>query len=505
MGGDKISNHPDYIRMTQLLATLTDLSHIQSVLSWDQEVNMPSTAAKERAEQNGTLARLRHNMLLSDELVTLVEKLSNEVDVKSSEDSASLIRLMRRVHDKAGKLSEEFVQRRSEIASLAKVSWQQAKATENFSLFADDLKRIIEIKLEEADLQGYEDHPYDALLDDFEPEMKTAEVELFFASIKEPLVTLVREIGESQQVRDDFLRLDYDEKKQWDFGLEILKAIGYNMDRGGQHISAHPFTITLGPNDVRITTWRDSRLLPALFATIHEGGHGIHAQNMPSRFGKTPLAGSPGFGFSESQSRLFENVIGRSKRFWSHHYNRLQEFFPGQLGRVSPDDFYKAINRVEPSLVRVEADEVTYHLHIMLRFELEKEMLSGRFEVERLPDIWNEKMERLLGITPGSPSVGCLQDIHWSQGAMGYFPSYSMGSILAVQLYDLAISDVPEIEGELSQGRCDQLRMWMMENVYTHGKKFAPGKLIEKITGGPLNVRPFISYVTEKYGDIYDL
>lgn len=500
---EAIGSDPAYQRFLELYGALADLGSIEAIISWDQEVNMPEAAVQDRAMQRSTLARLRHQLLLSDEYTGLIDQLASQVDLDSDEEIPSMIRLAKRSLDKARQLPDEFVARRSRVVSMAMASWQKAKASDDFSIFRDDLKQIIDLKREEAEYLGFDEHPYDALLDAFEPEMKTAQIDRYFDELKAELVPLVQAIADCPQVDDAFLGLDYDERKTWDFGLELLDAIGYSMKRGRLDVSAHPFTTTLGKNDVRITTWSTSHLTSCLFATIHEGGHGVHAQGEPQQWARTPLAGSPSFSFSESQSRLFENVVGRSKAFWSHHYPRLQQVFPGQLGGVSLDQFYRAINKVQPSFIRVEADELTYHLHIMLRFELEKMMLTGQLDVDDLPDVWNAKMKELLGVEVYAPSVGCLQDIHWSGGMMGYFPSYSMGSVLAVQLYDLAVSEDPRIEEEIEKGSCDSLREWMRDRVYRYGRTYPPAQLIERLTGGPLTAKPFLEYARRKYAPIY--
>lgn len=502
---DRLTSKPEYLRLMEILGEISDLGAIRSVLGWDQEVNMPLSAAQARAVQMRTLAKVRHQLVVSDELSSLLETLEKEVDLDSLEDAPSVIRLAKRMVERERKLPEEFVMRRSQIVSMAFVSWQKAKESEDFAAFRDDLQRIVEVKREEAELLGYPEHPYDALLDLFEPEMTTAEVERYFDELKAHLAPLTQAVAAAPQVDDGFLSLEYDQGKQWAFGLEMLEAIGFSLDHGRLDTSAHPFTSDFSRDDVRLTTFATPELQPALFATLHEGGHGIHSQRQPRRYVRTPLFGSPSFGVSESQSRLFENVVGRSKLFWSHHFPRLQQLFPEQLARRSLDDFYRAINKVEPSFIRVEADELTYHMHIILRFELEREMIAGTTAVDEVPDAWNAKMKEYLGIVPPSPAKGCLQDIHWSHGAFGYFPSYSMGSVLAVQLYDTAVAEDPRIVEELGRGRCGALRDWMERRVYEYGKKLPPAKLVERVTGSPLTVQPFVRYAREKYSEIYGL
>lgn len=505
MTGKELEEHPSYQRMAEIVQTAADLGAALALLGWDQRVNMPPAAAAERAMQRGTLARLIHEMITSDEFFSLVNELAAEVDLDSLDDVSSLVRVTLREVDKARKLPAEFVARRAQAIGIAEAHWEKAKAAKDFALFRDDLRRVVDIKIEEAELLGYQERRYDALLDQYEPETRSATVAQVFAELREGLVPMIRAIAERPPIDDSFLYLEYDRRKQWDFGLELLKAIGFDLERGRQDYSAHPFTVGISASDVRITTFAGDDLKPGLFATLHEGGHGIHDQGIPARFRRTMLEGSPGLGISESQSRLFENVIGRSRAFWSHHYPRLVETFPEQLGAVDLERFYRAINKVTPSFVRVEADEITYHLHIMIRFELEQALIHEEIDVDELPEAWDAKMEEYLGIRPPDPSLGVLQDTHWALGAIGYFPTYSLGSLLASQWYQLAVDEHPEIEDELARGRCDTLRDWLTRHIYSYGRKLTPPKLVEAVTGGPLSAQPFLTYIRNKYGEIYEL
>ena len=505
MAETAIEGHPSYKRLLETMGTIADLGGAMSLLSWDQSVNMPHAAAADRARQRATLARMIHELSTSDELLNLLRELADQVDLDSLEDGPSNIRVALREVEKARKLPAEFVARMAEAVGIAETHWEQAKKAKDFSLFRDDLKRIVDLSIEEAELLGYEEDRYDALLDKYEPDTRSADVERVFAELRRELLPMVKEIATRPEVDDSFLYLKYDRQRQWDFGLEILKAIGFDLSRGRQDYSAHPFTTGISGNDVRITTFAADDLKPALFATLHEGGHGIHDQGTPARYRRTALAGTPGLGIAESQSRLFENVVGRSKAFWSYHYPRLQEYFPEQLGGVDLERFYRAINKVTPSFIRVEADELTYHLHIMIRFELERAMIHEKIKVDELPEAWDAKMEEYLGIRPPDVSLGVLQDTHWSIGAIGYFPTYSLGSLLACHWYQLAVAERPEIEDELAQGRCDTLREWLVDRVYSFGRKVTPPKLVEKVTGGPLTAKPFLEYARRKYGEIYGL
>jgi len=385
-------------------------------------------------------------------------------------------------------------------------NWRTARAESDFSRFAPHLDRLVDLTIEKAELLGYEDDVYDALLDLYEPGMRAAEVERVFAGLKERLVPLVAEVAAAPQVDDGFLRVHYDPKQQWDFGMDVLRAIGFDLRRGRQDESAHPFTTSFSHGDVRITTRiRPEDWASGFFATLHEAGHGIHSQGIPASFDDTPLNAGKSLGISESQSRLWENVVGRSRGFWEFWLPRLCGRFPEQLGGIDLDRFYRAINRVERSLIRVEADELTYNLHIFVRFDLERQLVSRRLTVRELPEAWNAKMQEYVGIVPNSDAEGVLQDIHWSMGAIGYFPTYALGNVLSVQYYDQAVKEHPEIPEEIRQGKFDTLRVWMNENIHRWGAIFNAAELTERVTGGPLDSGPYVRYLETKYREIYRL
>lgn len=502
---ESVKSSSAYTALVERLKQIADLNAAGSVLFWDREVNMPAAAGPERASQYATLERLSHELFTADEVGGWIEELAQAVDLDALDDASSLVRVVKQEYERKTKLPAEFVARFAEAKSNAADTWRKAHADSDFARFEPSLAQIVELAIESAELRGYTKERYDALLDVYEPDTPTDTVQRAFDELKAALVPLIKAIAERPPVEDAFLYQVYDKQKQWDFGLEILRAIGYDLDRGRQDYSTHPFTIGISPSDVRITTYDQTDLMPGLMATIHEGGHGIHVQGLPSRYAGTPLWNWPGLGLAESQSRMFENIVGRSRPFWEHHYPRLQQSFPQQLGKVSLDRFYRAINRVTPSLIRVEADELTYHLHIILRFELERALVSGDLAVRDLPDAWNARMSEYLGIVPPSDKEGVLQDIHWSIGHVGYFPTYSLGSVLASQLYDLAVEERPEITAELAQGRCDALRAWMIERVYEWGAKLSPPQLVERVTGEAFQVRSFVKYATTKYSELYDL
>jgi carboxypeptidase Taq len=389
---------------------------------------------------------------------------------------------------------------------LANSVWVKAREDNDFASFAPYLEKTIDLSRQLAEHLGYQDQIYDALLDQFEPGVKTAQVRQIFEDLKQDLVPLVHAIAErADRVDDRVLHQPFDEAKQEAFGKMLSQRFGYDFSRGRQDRTVHPFEITFSVNDVRITTrFERDFLSPALFGTLHESGHAMYEQGVSQDLDGTLLARGTSLGVHESQSRLWENVVGRGRDCWQHFYPMLQETFPEQFGTVELDAFYRAINRVSPSLVRVEADEVTYNLHIMLRFEMEIDLLEGAYPVDEAPTIWNQKMESYLGICPPTDTLGILQDVHWTS-TMGYFPTYSLGTILSLQLFDTAVRARPEIPSEMAHGSFDALRGWLAENIYRHGRKFEPNELIPRATGEPPQSRSYIAYLKRKYGEIYGI
>jgi carboxypeptidase Taq len=374
-------------------------------------------------------------------------------------------------------------------------------------MFAPCLQTTIDLSRRRAEYLGYEERPYDALLDIFEPGMKSSQVAAIFDRLKAQLVPLVRAIADrTDRVSDAPVHRPFDEVKQEEFGLMIAAAIGYDFSRGRQDRAVHPFETAFSRDDVRITTRFETDFLnPSLFGTMHEAGHAMYEQGIGESLEGTLLGRGASSSLHESQSRLWENLVGRSRGFWHHFYPRLRETFPETLQEVDLDRFYQAINKVEPSLIRVEADEVTYTLHIMLRFEMEMGLMDGSISTEDAPGIWREKHEEYLGIVPPNDRLGILQDIHWSSALLGYFPTYALGTMLSVQLYNCALAAHPEISAEIEQGRFDALRAWLTQNVYRHGRKYQPLELIERVTGEQIQTEPYVSYLKSKFGEIYGL
>lgn len=494
--------------LKERLATVRNLQKAGAVLNWDQETKMPASGAPARAEQIATLSRLAHTIFTAPETEELLTAAAEEVrDRPHDDDDASLVRVARRDFNRNRKVPADLVAEMARHSALAHEIWVQARKHGDYAAFAPCLETTLELSRRRAEYLGYDETPYDALLDLYEPGMTAAQVKQVFDDLKSELVPLAAAISEKiEMVSDAPVHRSFDERKQEEFGVHIATAIGYDFSRGRQDRAVHPFETAFSRDDVRITTRFDPEFLnPSLFGTIHESGHAMYEQGVGANLEGTLLARGASSGMHESQSRLWENVIGRSRPFWDCFYPRLQETFPEALSGVDVDAFYRAINKVEPSFIRVEADEVTYTLHIMLRFEMELELLEGSLSVADAPAVWNEKFQLYLGITPPNNTLGILQDIHWSGGMLGYFPTYSLGTILSSQLYEAALSAHPEIPQDTARGSFDTLRGWLTENIYQHGRKYLPNELIERATGRPLETGPYIRYLRTKFGEIYAL
>ncbi|MCI0722991.1 MAG: carboxypeptidase M32 [Acidobacteria bacterium] len=492
--------------LKERLGVVSDLNGAASVLGWDQQTYMPPGGAAARAEQLATLGRLAHEALISDQVGELLEGAAAEVAGSGADsDESCLLRVVRRDYEKARKVPPALVAEIARATSLGMEIWVRARKESHFPSFQPALQRILDLHRDLAQCLGFEESPYDALLDQYEPGMKKSELVRIFSELKSGLVPLVQSISERlDRVDDAVLRRHYSEKAQWEFGVDVARRLGYDFQRGRQDKSVHPFTTSFSISDVRITTRVDERFLPtALFGTLHECGHALYEQGVSQNLERTPLAGGASLGIHESQSRLWENVVGRSRNFWRFFFPRLQQAFLQSLQDVSLESFYRSINRVEPSLIRVEADEVTYNLHILLRFELEGNLLEGRLALADLPEAWNAGMKESLGIAPPDDAQGVLQDVHWSNGLIGYFPTYSLGNLLSVQLFEKARSVIPSLEAQIDQGNFGPLLAWLRENVHQHGRKFLPLPLVERATGGPLQAAPYLHYLRDKYTEIY--
>lgn len=488
------------------MAEISDLKAAAALLSWDQQTYMPSGGGAARAEQIATLEKVAHGRFVSEEVGAWLQASSEETHALSYEsDDASLVRLTRRDYDKACKIPPALVEELARQTSLGMEVWVKARSQSDFSLFRNALRTVVDLQRELADCLGYQDKRYDALLDQYEPGMQSVELDRLFADVKRELVPLVQDISQKlESVQDGVLRQRFPIERQTTFGLDLAQKMGFDLSGGRQDQSVHPFCTSFSNRDVRITTRFDEMFLPsALFGTLHETGHALYEQGVSAALERTPLSGGTSLGIHESQSRLWENLVGRSRGFWKFAYPSLQNVFPEQLAGCSLEAFYRAINRVEPSLIRVEADEVTYNLHIMIRYELEGELVEGNLSVEDLPEAWNQKMRDYLGITPPNDALGVLQDVHWSHGLFGYFPTYFLGNLISVGFYDIARQEMPSISTDIERGEFSVLLEWLRQRVHCHGRKFMPAELVQRVTGGPLQAEPFVCYLKTKYREIY--
>lgn len=493
-------------RLRERLYPIVDLRAAAGLLAWDQETYMPPEGAGPRANQLSTLVRLSHEMFVSPETKQLLEAAERTADTLDPDsDEAGMIRIVRRDFDKITKLPTEFVAELARARTISTQVWREARPKNDFAMFRPHLETMVDFARREADFLGYTDHPYDALLDNYEPGMTAQDVRTLFARLREVTVPFVRAIVERGPVVDaSFLARDYDEADQERFGMEAAAAFGYDLRRGRLDRSPHPFASGTSQKDVRITT-RYKREDPkqAIFGIFHEAGHAMYEQGVAPSLDRTPLSRGTSLGVHESQSRMWENIVGRSRHFWRHYLPRLQQVFPDQLRGIDVETFYRAVNEVRPDLIRVEADEVTYNLHIMLRFDLELALLEGTLRAADLPEAWNAKMAEYLGIRPSDDRDGVMQDIHWSGGAIGYFPTYTLGNVISVQLFEAAVRAAPAIPDDISRGQFGSLLGWLREHVHRHGRKFFAKDLIQRATGAELSTEPYLSYLQKKFGEIY--
>jgi carboxypeptidase Taq len=486
-------------RLRERLAEVSDLTKAATLLVWDQRVMMPPGGAQARAEALATVSRLAQERFIDAEMGSLLEQLrglEENSDYESFE--ASLIRVTRREYEKATRVSPELVGEIRRASALGLAAWGPAKEQSDFELIRPHLETQLELRHRYVSCFPPADETYDVLLDDYEPLMKTAEVRDVFDELKRELVPLVEEIRDAGDVDDSFLSGEFDPAAQREAGLEIARAFGYEDDEWRLDPTGHPFMTTPGAGDIRLTTnWRPDDLT-SLFATMHEFGHGVYEWGVDRSFARTPLHAGVSLALHESQSRTWENLVGRSRSFWRWYFPRLQERFSAQLGSVDEESFYRAVNKVQPSLIRIDADEVTYNMHIILRFELEQDLIDDRLDVSALPDAWNERMHEYLGIDVPDDARGVLQDMHWSGGAMGYFPTYALGNVISVQIWERALDDLGDLDERFERGEFGDLREWLREHLYTMGSKFTPQETIERVTGSRIDAGPYLRYLREK-------
>lgn len=494
-----------YQQFIQLVREIHTAASIAGLLEWDQETYMPPRGSTHRADQVALIASLRHERLTSDRFAALLA----DVEAEGPQDDPAIdtnIREMRRAYDRAAKLPNKLVTEIARVTTLSRDAWVKAREDADFPRFAPHLERVLELKREVAQRLDPQGDPYDALMDEFEPGAKAADIEAVFAGLKEGLVPLVDALKDAPRQPDtDLLSRSAPIQSQSAFNRRIAAEMGFDFRSGRIDVSVHPFCMGMTPLDVRLTTRYDEFYLPgSLFGSMHEAGHGLYEQGFDPDHTATPMAQSVSLGIHESQSRLWENAVGRSRPFWQHYFPVLQESFPA-FADVDLDDWYFAINTVRPSYIRVEADEVTYGLHIMLRFDVERRLLKGEIAVTDVPNAWNQAMQDLLGIMPPDDAQGCLQDVHWSLGILGYFPTYQLGNMYAAQFFTAARQALPDLETRIAAGDLIPLREWLRENIHTHGMRFRAHELVQRVCNQPLSHEPFLDYLRNKYEPLYGI
>ncbi len=485
----------EIIKKYQKEMVLLGLSN--NLLQWDLEVYMPEDDADSRAEQMALITKLIHQRATSDELFRALE------NVKGLEGEDNII-VKRLHHDimRARKLPPEFVEELTKTSSKAFSAWQKAREENNFKLFEPHLKKMIELKRKQAEYIGLPGHPYNSLLDEYEEGMTVEELRPKFMEIKKGIIGLLRKIESSEVYKNQKKVLpggEFSHKNQVDLALDAYKRMGLKKEFSRIDFSTHPFTVTVGDRDVRITTNIRDNPLFSFFSTIHEAGHALYEADLPEKYRFTILKDAPSLGIHESQSRFWEIIVGHSRPFWKFYFPLFDEIF--NLGDSSK--WYKEVNFVEPSFIRIESDEVHYPLHIILRFEIEMGLIDGKIKVEDLPRIWNDKMKELFGIVPENDREGVLQDIHWSIGSIGYFPTYTLGSIYAVQIYNAMKREIPDIENDMEKGNFDRIREWLKENIHKYGRTLLTKEIIKKACGEELNPKEYLDYLNKKYSEIY--
>ncbi|HET8528554.1 MAG TPA: carboxypeptidase M32 [Gaiellaceae bacterium] len=489
--------------LQQLKTRMRDLSQLFGLgmlLSWDQRTQMPPAGARHRGEHMAFIQRLAHDMLVDPEVGRLLDALE---PVQASLDPDSfdygLIRLIRKNYEKEVDVPAELRSEMARAAAEGNAVWLKAKATSDFQLFLPALERNIELRHRYVEALAPEGEPYDVLLDDFEPDTKTEDVTRIFAEIRDELIPLIAELRE-REVDDSFLTGDYPIDRQIPLLIEVIDTFGHRPDSWRIDPTEHPFAASVGRDDIRITTHYYGDSLDSLFSTMHEYGHGLYQHQLPIEVEGLPVGAPCSLGIHESQSRLWENLVGRSLPFWRFYYPRLQERFPEQLRDVDLDRFYAAINKSQPSLIRIEADEVTYGMHVILRFELEQDIINGRVALKDLPDVWGQKMKDYLGVDVPDDAHGVLQDMHWSTGLIGYFSTYLLGTVMSVQIWEKMAEDVGDLDELMERGEFTPLREWLGEHVHAHARKYPPQELLEKAVGSRIDAKPYLAYLKRKYG-----
>jgi carboxypeptidase Taq len=496
-----------YDELMRRYAEVGDLGAATSLLAWDQETMMPRKAAPSRARQLAALAGLRHERFTDPRIGELLSTCESTAGSFSAdgEVARAQLRELRRDFDRATRIPRDLVEALAAAESAALEAWRDARAKSDWKAFAPHLRTLLDLLKRKVAALGFAEKPYDGLLDEYERGATEETLAKLFAALRERLAPLVAAVlARRGKVDASCARKELDAAKEAAFGESVIRAMGFDLEAGRIDRSAHPFCTGIARGDVRLTRrFTRGDLRPALYGIIHEAGHGLYEQGLPDDFDRTPLGEACSLGVHESQSRLWENVIGRSLPFWRHFLPELQRSFPGSFGEATAEQMWRAVNQVEASLIRTEADELTYNLHVLLRFELERALVRGELPVEDVPAAWNAKMRELLGIEPKNDAEGCLQDIHWSMGAIGYFPTYTLGNLYAAQLHEAARREIAGLEQQIGRGELLPLREWLRDKVHRHGRRYLPADLIERATGSKPGPEPFLRYLREKFGAIY--
>jgi carboxypeptidase Taq len=491
-----------YTTYQQKMQRIADLRYATAVLQWDQETHMPANGAQFRGQQISTLTELSHDLFSKDDLGNILNELLSKDDLTLEQKRN--VELTLEDYTKNKKYTSGFVRRLSDQINQTFHSWLEARKENSFSRFQTDLDKLVQLKKQETDILGFEGHPYNALLNEFEKGATVSLLDTTFDNLLPALKELFNSITAQPQVDASFLYQHFPKEKQWKWGMYLIKELGYNMEAGRQDISEHPFSTSFNAQDVRITTRVDEHDFGNMtWSCIHEVGHALYEQGIPAAQYGLPLGEACSYSMHESQSRLWENNVGRSKTFWQHYYPTLRTYFPEQFGNVDLDTFYKGINKVQPSLIRTEADEISYHFHVYIRYELEKKLLEGSLKTAHIPHYWNEQYKALLGIEVPDDKRGCLQDVHWSHGSFGYFPTYSLGSLYAAQFYGKAQESISGLEIAISKGQTHQLLEWLRREIHSKGRLATSEELCRSVTGKGLDVSYFMDYATKKFNTIY--
>lgn len=481
---------------------IADVKYASAVLQWDQETYLPPKGSACRGRQIATLSEMAHHQFIDDKVGALLLELAAKDDLGDKEKRN--VSLSLEDYNRSKKITPEFVRKMSETVNKSFHAWIQARKENSFSVFRQPLNEVIQLKKQEAEIIGYKAHPYDALMNDYDKGLTVDITDKLFNSLRPSLTALLNQIKDKPQVDNAFLYQHFDKDKQWEFGIEVLKRIGFDLEAGRQDISEHPFTTNFNNSDVRVTTRIDENDFSNMtWSCIHEGGHALYEQGLPGEEYGLPLGEYCSLSIHESQSRLWENCVGRGLPFWKNNYPLLQKAFPTPFKNIPVENFYQGINKVESSLIRTKADELTYHFHVMIRYELEKMLIDGSLATNEIPEYWNEHYWKYLGVKVPDDLNGCLQDVHWSHGSFGYFATYSIGSLYAAQLYAAILLQNPSLVDDITNGRNHVVLNWLRQHIYQYGRYYSSGLLCRQATGETLNSQYFISYATEKFTKIY--